>query len=233
MRALAVGFRPGQTGPELHRILPFAAFILIMALQPLLSGLLAPAIDPRWLYALRAGAAGALLIALWPHLGELAAVRRPGWRQLALAGVVGGGVLAAWLLLDGGVFIVGQSGPGFDPRHPDGSLDWALVAVRLAGAALVVPVMEELFWRSWLMRRIQESDWLMLEPRHVALPAVLLSSIVFGLEHQQWAAGIVAGLAYAWLFIATRNLWVAVVAHAVTNSGLGIVVLLTGAWHFW
>jgi len=50
---------------------------------------------------------------------------------------------------------------------------------------------------------------------------------------QQWAAGIVAGLAYAWLFIATRNLWVAVVAHAVTNSGLGIVVLLTGAWHFW
>lgn len=233
MKAQAIDLRLGRMGPELYRILPFAAFILIMALQPLVSSLFAPAIDPRWLYALRASVAGGLLIWLWPRLGELAAIRLPGWRQLALAGVVGGGVLAAWLLLDGGVFIVGQAGPGFDPRHPDGSLDWALVAVRLAGAALVVPVMEELFWRSWLMRRIQESDWLMLEPRHVALPAVLLSSIVFGLEHQQWAAGIVAGLAYAWLFIATRNLWVAVVAHAVTNSGLGIVVLLTGAWHFW
>lgn len=233
MKALALDFRRGLIGPDIPRILPFAAFITLMALTPWLSGAVADVFDSRWLYALRAGVAGALLIWLWPRLGELAAIRLPGWRQLALAGVVGGGVLAVWLVLDSGIFIVGPSGPGFDPRHADGSLDWALVAVRLAGAALVVPVMEELFWRSWLMRRIQESDWLMLAPGQVALPAVLMSSIVFGLEHQQWAAGILAGLAYAWLYIATRNLWVAIVAHAVTNAGLGLVVLLTGAWHFW
>jgi len=233
VKELVLEFRRGLISPDILRILPFAAFIVLMALTPRLSGAVAQAFDPRWLYALRAGVAGALLIWLWPRLDELASMRLPGRRQLALAVAVGGGVLAVWLFLDGGVFIVGQSGPGFDPRHADGSLDWALVAVRLAGAALVVPVMEELFWRSWLMRRIQESDWLMLEPGDVALPAVLMSSIVFGFEHQQWAAGIVAGVAYAWLFIATRNLWVAVVAHAVTNAGLGIVVLLTGAWHFW
>lgn len=233
MKALALDLRRGLAGPEVPRFLPFAAFIALMALQPWLSGIVAPAVDPRWLYALRAGAAGGLLIWLWPRLGELAAVRLPNGRQLALAGAVGGAVLAVWLLLDSGLFLIGEAGAGFDPRHADGSLDWALVAVRLAGAALVVPVMEELFWRSWLMRRLQESDWLILEPRRVALPAVLLSSIVFGFEHQQWAAGIVAGLAYAWLYIVSGNLWVAVFAHAVTNGGLGIVVLLTGAWHFW
>lgn len=233
MKAQAPDFRRGPIGPDIPRILPFAAFIVLMALTPWLSGAVAHALDPRWLYALRAGAAGALLLWLWPRLGELAGVRLPGRRQLALAGVVGGGVLAVWLHLDSGFFVVGQAGPGFDPRHGDGRLDWALAAVRLAGAALVVPVMEELFWRSWLMRRIQDSDWLALEPGQVAWPAVLMSSIVFGLEHQQWAAGIVAGLAYAWLYVATGNLWVAVTAHAITNAGLGIAVLLTGAWHFW
>ena len=56
-----------------------------------------------------------------------------------------------WLGTRKGLFLIGEAGAGFDPRHPDGSLDWVLVAVRLAGATLVVPVMEELFWRSWLM----------------------------------------------------------------------------------
>lgn len=78
---------------------------------------------------------------------------------------------------------------------------------------------------------------LAIEARHTraqqGVRAVLLSSVVFGLEHSQWLAGILAGIAYGWLYLRTGNLWVAIVAHAVTNAGLGIWVLATGAWYFW
>ena len=71
MKALALDLRRGLAGPEFPRFLPFAAFIALMALNPWLSGIVSPAVDPRWLYALRAGVAGGLLIWLWPRLGEL------------------------------------------------------------------------------------------------------------------------------------------------------------------
>jgi CAAX prenyl protease-like protein len=52
-------------------------------------------------------------------------------------------------------------------------------------------------------------------------------------EHSLWAAGILAGLAYGWLYMKTNNLWVPILAHAVTNGMLGLWVLHTGQWTFW
>jgi len=63
--------------------------------------------------------------------------------------------------------------------------------------------------------------------------ALLISSIVFGIEHGLWLAGIIAGLAYGWLYIRSGNLWLPIFAHAVTNLLLGAWVLATGQWHFW
>ena len=219
--------------PAVARALPFAVFIGLMAAESWLAAQLTGVIDPRWLYGIRAALVAGLLFVFLPSFMELTSARRPSIREVGLALAAGLFVLAVWLLLDSGIFVLGQSGSGFDPRTADGSIDWSLALMRLAGAALVVPLMEELFWRSLVMRWLEDADFLTVNPVRVGLRAVLLSSIVFGLEHSQWAAGMLAGLVYGWLYVRSGNLWVPVAAHAVTNAGLGIWVLATGAWYFW
>jgi CAAX prenyl protease-like protein len=72
-----------------------------------------------------------------------------------------------------------------------------------------------------------------VEPRRVGIKAVVLSTFVFMLAHTLWLAAIVAGLAYAWLYMRSSKLWMPVIAHAVTNGALGAWVLATGQWQFW
>jgi CAAX prenyl protease-like protein len=105
--------------------------------------------------------------------------------------------------------------------------------VRWLGAALVVPVMEELFWRSFIMRWLEKADFMSVNPRDVGLKAVLLSTFVFTLAHTEWLAAVIAGLAYAWLYRRTGSLWPAVIAHAVTNGVLGAWVIAGGHWAYW
>lgn len=230
----ARGVRPGGlfSSALLIRLIPFAVFIGLLALEPWLARQLADVFDTRWLYGWRSIIVAGLLALFWRRYGELGA-GFPGIGECLLAVGVGLAVLVVWLMLDAGFFVIGQSGSGFDPRQPDGRLHWPLAVMRLAGSALVVPVMEELFWRSLLMRWLVATDFVAVTPAKVGISALLISSVVFGFEHSQWAAGIVAGLAYGWLYRRSGNLWLAILAHVVTNAGLGLWVLATGAWYFW
>lgn len=218
--------------PILFRAIPFAVFITLLAAEPLLGRQLADMFDVRWLYGVRSIIVAGLLLMFWRHFDELA-VRRPGVREYLLALGVGLAVLVIWLKLDSGFFVLGQSGSGFDPRTTDGSIDWPLAVMRLAGSALVVPLMEELFWRSLAMRWLENANFAAVDPARVGIFALLFSSLAFGFEHSQWMAGILAGLAYGWLYLRSRNLWLAIIAHTVTNAGLGVWVLATGSWYFW
>jgi CAAX prenyl protease-like protein len=121
---------------------------------------------------------------------------------------------------------------GFDPRSA-GRIDWPLVVMRIAGAALVVPVMEELFWRSFLMRWIDTPAFETVEPSQVTIKSVMITSVLFGFEHNLWLAGIVAGLAYSALYMRHRTIWSPILAHAVTNCLLGFWVVYTGSWTYW
>jgi len=147
--------------------------------------------------------------------------------------VVGVAVLALWVNLDTGWMLMGEAGVGYNPTDADGRIDWLLVAFRIAGAALVVPIMEELFWRSLLQRWVQQADFLALDPAAFTFKALLITSALFAVAHLQWFAGLLAGLAYGWLYIRTRNLWSPIVAHSATNGGLGAYVVATGHWSFW
>ena len=93
--------------------------------------------------------------------------------------------------------------------------------------------MEELFWRSFLMRWVQSPQFESVPPQSVGLKAIVLSTFVFMLAHTLWLAAVVAGLAYAWLYVRTGKLWVPIIAHAVTNGVLGVWVVMTGKWAFW
>lgn len=217
--------------PIIVRALPFALYIALLAIEGVLPDL-APAFDVRWLYPLKAGLVALALAVLWRHYAELKAWGLSA-ANLAVSVAVGVAVLVLWVNLDAGWMLMGEPGKGYDPRDAAGNIDWMLVAFRIAGAALVVPLMEELFWRSFLQRWVQQPDFLALDPARIGVKALVIASALFAIEHLQWFAGLVAGLAYGWLYIRTRTLWAPVVAHAVTNGGLGAYVVATGQWSFW
>jgi uncharacterized protein len=215
------------------RALPFAVFIAFLALRGHLGDRADLPFDARWVYAAGVLVTGALLIAWRREYGELSSQLAPNSREWALAIAAGFGVFLAWISLDAAWMTLGQPTASFVPLNASGDLDLPLLAARFIGAALLVPVMEELFWRSFLMRWIESPVFTGVAPRQVGLKAIVLSTFVFMLAHTQWLAAVVAGLAYAVLYVRTGKLWVAVIAHAVTNAALGVWVVATGQWRFW
>lgn len=206
--------------PIFFRAAPFAVFIAFLAAPSFFP------IDSPWLAVARGIAVAALLALFWPRYTELRHQHSPA-KEWLLAVVVGLAVFAAWIHLDH-PWIAFPSGPGFDPRG-----DWVLAGLRLAALALVVPLMEELFWRSFLLRWIDARDFLALDPRRASWRAFAISSALFALEHSLWFAGLLAGLAYGWLYIRSGNLWIPILSHAITNGTLGLWILATGNWRFW
>ena len=217
--------------PILVRSLPFGLYIALLVLEGLLPDW-APGLDVRWLYPLKAGLVALALAVLWRHYTELKSWSL-SFGQVLLSLAAGLLVLVLWVNLDAGWMLMGEMGKGYNPTQVNGQIDWMLVVFRIAGAALVVPLMEELFWRSFLQRWVKNPDFLSQNPAQVGAKALLIASALFAVEHVQWLAGLIAGLAYGWLYIRTRNLWAPVIAHAVTNGGLGVYVVTTGRWSFW
>jgi CAAX prenyl protease-like protein len=219
----------------LPRIIPYALYVGFVFLGVALGALAASqpgaVFDARWLYPLQAGAAAAAVAYFWRRYDELREAR-PSAGAVAVAVAVGLGVFAVWAGLDVGWATFG------DPRvqaplRDDGTLDWTLVAPRLIGAALVVPIVEELFWRSFVMRWLDRTDFPRQDPRHVGWRAFAMAALVYGFAHSFWVAGIVAGLAYGWLYARTANLWAPIIAHAVANIALGAWMVHRGSWQYW
>ena len=217
----------------LVRVVPFAAFMVLLALRGMVPSDGSWGIDARWIYGATVLVVGALLAWFWREYGELVSQTWPTLTEAALAVAVGLVVFVLWISLDAPWMKLGEATAGFTPLDAQGRIDWPLVVVRWIGAALIVPVMEELFWRSYLMRWIQSPQFESAVPQKVGLKAVVLSTFVFMLAHTLWLAAIVAGLAYALLYLRSGKLWLPIIAHAVTNGALGVWVVVTGKWAFW
>lgn len=217
----------------LVRVAPFAAFMMLLALRGMFPADGSWGIDPRWIYGATVLVVGALLVWFWREYGELVSQTWPTLTETALAVAVGLVVFVLWISLDAPWMKLGEATAGFTPLDAQGRIDWPLVLVRWVGAALIVPVMEELFWRSYLMRWIQSPQFGSVVPQKVGMKAVVLSTFVFMLAHTMWLAAIVAGLAYALLYLRSGKLWLPIIAHAVTNGALGVWVVVTGKWAFW
>ena len=215
---------------SLPRIIPFAIYMAFIFLADMLGRAGWPAAELRWLYAVKIAAVLAALLAYRRRYSELA-WRRIGIATLAAAAACGLLVLVLWLNLSQGWMRLGSS-VGFDP-HSGGSISWPLAAVRLAGGALVVPVMEELFWRSFLMRWVDVPDFLQTDPARVGVRGFVVTVILFGFEHNLWLAGMAAGAVYSMLYMRCRSLWPAIVAHGVTNGALGAWIIATASWTYW
>lgn len=212
------------------RILPFAAYIFFIIAGDMLERLGFTQAELRWLYPVKIGAVALLLVLFWRQYAELRGVH-PSPKVSLAAIAAGAAVLVLWINLNAEWMIVGANA-GYDPRT-GGQIGWGLVLVRIAGAALVVPVMEELFWRSFLMRWIESADFEAVDPSRIRRKSFIITVVLFGFEHNLWLAGMIAGVVYSGLYMRYRMLWPAVLAHAVTNGLLGIWVVVNGNWSYW
>jgi CAAX prenyl protease-like protein len=213
----------------LVRVIPFVFYIIIMVLSEFLAEM---KMDVRWIYAIRVGGTAIILFVLRRQYIELVPRIKMSLSNLILAVLTGVIVFILWVNLDQQWMTLGKA-VGYDPTTSTGSLNYPMIVMRLVGAALVVPLMEELFWRSFLMRWIDRLEFTTISPSNVSIRAIFFSSLLFASEHTLWFAGLMAGLAYAWLYHKTQNLWTSIIAHAVTNGLLGTWVVYTSRWNYW
>jgi CAAX prenyl protease-like protein len=138
-----------------------------------------------------------------------------------------------WVFLEGRYPQLFTSKGGYNPLSGTGSFGLVLLLFRILGPILVVPFMEELFFRSFVWRWIINQDFRSVSVGTFDLKAFAIVVALFGLEHARWLPGLIAGIVYGWLVWRYRSLWPAVIAHAVTNAGLAAYVVATESYEFW
>ena len=221
------------------RALPFATFIFFLATSDFFERILsASSIDALWLYVIKIAAVAALIGYFWPKYTELKCIKAQSpelkAKHFFYAFLAGLFVFSLWILPYPAWALLGKDVAAVNPVQGQNTATVVIwLTIRLLGAALIVPIMEELFWRSFLMRWIDNKNFLSVSPEKVSTYALIATSCLFALEHQLWLAGLCAGLVYAWLYRTYRHLWIPIFAHAVTNGLLGAWVLLTGQWQYW
>jgi hypothetical protein len=216
---------------DLPWILPFGLFLALLGVLPMLD------LAPRWAEAIRWLVVG----------GAVALVSRPvlDFRVTHWVGSIGLGVLvfAVWILpdllfegwRDHALFsngIVGRPESSFAEAGRD---DPVALALRFSRAALLVPIVEELFWRGWLPRWAIAPGQVEKVPLGSYTPWVFwVTAILFASEHGSfWEVGLLAGVAYNWWMQRTRSLGDLILAHGITNACLSAYVLATGKWVYW
>jgi CAAX prenyl protease-like protein len=216
------------------RVAPFIAFVTIGAITQVQTEVLPVAgVLTQWLHPLKGALAGLLLIWFWPHYQELRGKFEPRVRWWPVSVLSGIGVFALWISLDAPWMTIGSSA-NFNPiQTHDGKLNALLLASRLIGLIVVVPIMEELFWRSFLMRWLTTQEFLSVDPRCVTPLAFWTTAGLFAVEHHLWLAGLVAGIVFSALYVRSGSLWVPILAHAVANACLGAYIISYERWDLW
>jgi CAAX prenyl protease-like protein len=174
----------------------------------------------------------AALIYAWRAYQELTGNAFANRREMLLAMGVGVLVYVAWVRMEWPWAMQGQA-DGYNPFQAGALAGTMLAVVRIFGAAVVVPIMEELFWRSFLLRYLISPQFTAVRLGIFTPLSCIVTVVLFGLEHHLWLAGIMAGAAYTLLLYTTRRLWPCILAHAITNLMLGAHVLMTGEWRWW
>ena len=123
---------------------------------------------------------------------------------------------------------------GVDPfTEFTGSQQVTFLVMRFTILALLVPLVEELFLRGWLIRWIQDVDWTSVRITDLGFRALLVPCIYGALTHPEILAAVVWFGAVTWLMVKTKSIWSCVVAHMITNLLLGLYVVQTGNWELW
>lgn len=110
----------------------------------------------------------------------------------------------------------------------------AVLVMRSLRAIAIVPIVEELFWRAWLMRWLIAPDFQKVPLGAYAAMSFWGVAVLFASEHgAYWDVGLAAGIVYNWWMLRTKSVGDLILAHAVTNGCLCAYVIATGKWEYW
>jgi len=110
----------------------------------------------------------------------------------------------------------------------------AVLWLRAFRAVVIVPIVEELFWRAWVMRWLIVPDFLSIPLGTWSARAFWIVAVLFAVEHGAlWDAGLVAGILYNWWMVRTKSLGDLILVHAISNACIGIYVVAAGRWEYW
>lgn len=211
------------TSPALVRAAPFVLFAGLTACQ----GLLGES-SRYWFYLAKTILGAWMLWIIRPFIVELK--WEFSWASLG----VGVGVFGFWIGLDDLYPKPFSHDNPWNPHVEFGpGLAWLFITIRVVGSTLVVPPLEEIFYRSFLYRYVAKADFLSVPLNDFRWMPFLVTAISFGLTHHEWLAGILCACAYQGLVCRQNRLGGAIAAHAITNFLLGGWVVWKGAWHFW
>jgi uncharacterized protein len=214
---------------------PFVAFMALLALgeivahvgDGLANWMLA---SPRyWIFPLQTITCGILLIWWWRSY-EFNWSR--GWGFALLAGLI---VLGIWIAPQA---ILGHPlrTEGFDPWYfGEGGAFWTNTVLRVIRLVIVVPLLEELFWRGFLLRYLIHDPFDQVPFGTLNWRSFGLVTVLFGVAHwgPDFGPALITGAIYNFVAIRTKSLGACVIAHALTNLLLGVYIFRTGQWGFW
>ena len=212
---------PGTDNPTAAYLVPLLAVLGAGALSRAMSS------DFERLYSLRVIAA---LLVFIRYREKLCSI---DWRFSWRGPAVGAAVFIVWLIA-AHFLIPAAAMPEKLAAISSDALRGVWILGRLVGAAVIVPIVEELAYRGYLMRRLMNSDFESVPYRSVGWLALIATSIAFGLAHGAlWLPGIASGLAFGLLLIRRGRMGEAVAAHATANLLISGVVLGSGQWQLW
>ena len=117
---------------------------------------------------------------------------------------------------------------------PEGDLTPLMLVLRTVRATLLVPVLEELFWRGWLPRWMQDLHFANVPLGRYTPMAFWATAVLFATEHGPfWEVGLACGIIYNLWMQKTRSLGDVMQTHATTNLALSIYVILGRRWMYW
>jgi len=216
-------------------VAPFAIFLGGLALSELIavfggeSGLFWLAEPKYWVYPLQTVACTVCLIWYWRTYSWSPIV----WGFGILTGVI---VFILWVSPQL-IFGMAPRTEGFNPDLFGESpfLYWMTVITRVFRLVVIVPLVEEIFWRGFLMRYLIKEDFEKVKFGTYSHLSFFGVAVAFMLVHQpaDWPAAFISGIIFGWVVIRTKSLFAVVLSHAVANLLLGAYIMQTKQWGFW
>jgi len=230
-----VGAVIGATVEERAYSGPFFVFLAFFAVAALISSVFEGrafwmfASPSYWVFPLQALVPGLLLIHYRKWYSDLR-LRRISWSI-----AIGLLALAVWISPQ---WLFGHSRrlTGFDPGFFGPGTPYVLnLSLRLIRAVVVVPIVEELFWRGFLLRFLVDSHFTSVAVGTRTWFSFFAVTLGFTLEHQpaDYLGAALTGALYNLVAYRTGSLGSCILAHAITNLGLCLYVLTTHQWGFW
>jgi uncharacterized protein len=210
----------------------FAAFFAVVSLLRKTGDAFWLTSSHYWIYPIQTIVCGVFLIWYWREYPFSVP------RRIFFSIAVGLAVFVVW--------IAPQQIFGFDPRvdgfnpgifshQPPIPIYWGEVALRFARLIIVVPLVEEIFFRGFLLRYFIREEFDQVTIGSFSWLSFAIVTIGFALIHSSadWVGGLIAGALYNVVAYRSRSLTSCVLAHAITNLCLGLWIMKTHQWGFW